>query len=245
VVLLYHKPPNVVTSHSNQDSAPESKNATQRSTVYDDILRMKGFIGKSCYDSFENITGIKSKLHAIGRLDAETSGLLLLTNDGGLVHHATNPTAYGHSESRITKTYEAVIMGYFETDSAELMRIRDEGVDIGIKYGGQTMPAKSLKVLSHPTAKSTLVSITLAEGKNRQVRRMFHAVQSGVIKLKRTKIGDDIDLENLQEGQWRILSDKEVERTLGWTPRFLSQTPFKLRHTIKSKWPQRSNRRKN
>jgi pseudouridine synthase len=227
VVLLYYKPPNVVTSHSNQDHSPESTNSRERITVYDDILSLNGFIGKRGYaDSFEKITGIQSKLHAIGRLDAETSGLLLLTNDGGLVHHATNPKAYGHNESQITKTYEAVIMGYLEMDSNQLMRIRHEGVDIGSKYGGKTMPAKNLKVLSHPTAKSTLVSITLAEGKNRQVRRMFHAVQSGVMQLKRTQIGDDLCLEGLQEGQWRILSDVEVEKSLGWTPRSLSRIPF-------------------
>ena len=218
VVILYHKPPNVVTSHSNKDAAPAMSGEITRRTVYDDVLTLCGFVGDKS-GSFERVTGITSKLHAIGRLDAETSGLLLLTNDGGLVHHVTNPAAHAHSNAFITKTYEAVVMGNYETNSTDFQLIREMGVDIGAKYGGMTQPAKQLEVLGHPTAKSTLISITIAEGRNRQVRRMFHAIGSGVMKLKRTRIGSSLDLDGLAEGEWRLLTDLEVTECLGWIPK--------------------------
>ena len=194
--------------------------------MYDDVVTVSGYIGDKS-GSFQHVTGITSKLHAIGRLDADTSGLLLLTNDGGLVHHVTNPTARAHSDAFITKTYEAVIMGNYETNSTDFQLIREMGVDIGAKYGGMTQPAKRLEVLGHPTAKSTLVAITIAEGKNRQVRRMFHAIRSGVMKLKRTHIGSSLHLDGLAEGEWRLLTDLEVTECLGWIPKTiaLAQSP--------------------
>ena len=225
VVILYHKPPNLVTSHSNNDAAPAVSGDQSRRTVYDDVLTMDGFIGER-KGSFAEVTGIKSKLHAIGRLDADTSGLLLMTNDGGLVHHVTNPAANGSDEC-ITKTYEAIIMGKYYANSTEFQLIREKGIDIGAKYGGLTQPAKDLQVLGHPTAKSTLVSITIAEGKNRQVRRMFHGINSGVMRLKRTHIGATLNLDGLAEGEWRVLNENEVEECLGWKCRKIAFTPLR------------------
>lgn len=216
-MILYHKPPNLITSHSNKDAAPAGTQA--RKTVYDDILSMEGHVGgREPQGSFEELTGVQSKLHAIGRLDAETSGLLLLTNDGGLVHHVSNPTAKGNL---VTKTYEAVIMGHYEENAPDLRLLCETGVDIGKKYGGMTRPADDLQVLGHPTVKSTRVSITISEGKNRQVRRMFHAIQSGVMKLKRTNIGSNLTLDGLEEGQWRLLTTEEIRDGLDWETRTL------------------------
>jgi 23S rRNA pseudouridine2605 synthase len=200
---------------------------------------MKAFIPSKTKDSppadtFQEATRIYSKLHAIGRLDADTSGLLLLTNDGGLLHHVTNPYALTvsissdgssgddatsfkeQSNKLITKTYEALIMGYHTDESLQSIR---EGVDIGKKYGGMTKPVHALQILDHPNHKSTVVSLTISEGKNRQVRRMFHSIGSGVMKLQRTKIGEDLTLGGVDEGHWRLLSDEEVERSLNWKPR--------------------------
>ena len=224
VVILYHKPPNTVVSHVAEDSRP---------TVYDEIQSMRGFIPSKTKDSsppisFQEATRIYSKLHAIGRLDADTSGLLLLTNDGGLLHHVTNPNARSSSSSSgntsfkeqtkklITKTYQALIMGYHTDESLQSIR---GGVDIGKKYGGMTKPVHELQILDHPNHKSTVVSLTISEGKNRQVRRMFHSIGSGVMKLQRTKIGEDLTLDGVSEGQWKILSDEEVEQSLNWKPR--------------------------
>lgn len=241
VVLLYNKPANVITSHSSADLAPEA-DASGRMTVYQDVMSMGGYV-PTCGDidgneeqSFEEVTGIRSKLHAVGRLDADTTGLLLLTNDGGLVHAVTNPNAKltnpagvsGDSPSQklVTKTYAAMIMGHHEMESSPgLQQILNEGVDLGAKIG-RAEPAIDLQVLSHPTAKSTVVEITIAEGKNRQVRRTFHAVGSGVMKLRRTRIGNGLELGELEEGQWRILSDDEVEKYLGWKVRYLDERSY-------------------
>ena len=239
VVLLYNKPANVITSHSSADLAPEA-DANGRMTVYQDVMSMAGYVpidGNNISEhqirslSFEEATGIYSKLHAVGRLDADTTGILLLTNDGGLVHAVTNPNAKistsggaaGDDSPLVTKTYEALIMGHHEMESsAALQQILNDGVDLGAKIG-RAEPAIDLQVLSHPTAKSTLVEMTIAEGKNRQMRRTFHAVGSGVMKLKRTRIGNGLNLAELEEGQWRILSHDEVEKYLGWQVRRLDE----------------------
>lgn len=231
VVILYNKPAGVVTSHSNADLAPKDSDGKARMTVYQDVMNMMGYRTSPPdltpqASTFQDVTGIHSKLHAIGRLDVETVGVLLLTNDGALVHHVTNPKA-SSSETKcqklVTKTYEALVMGHHDMDeSPSLQRILHEGVDLGPKHG-KTQPAVDLKVLGHPTPKSTLVEITLAEGKNRQVRRTFHAVGSGVIKLRRTQIGNGLNVGELKEGQWRLLSNDEIERYLSWTVRKIRQ----------------------
>ena len=231
VVILYHKPPNVVTSHANED-------VEGRTNVYQDVCSMRGYCGEknerngsnNCQAnptwpqapdlSFPRVTGIRSRLHAVGRLDADTTGALLLTNDGRLVHQITNPTI-DTAHAKIPKTYRAVIMGHYENDDDIFMPLRSTGVDIGTKYGGRTLPVEELCILSHPTRTTTAVSITIIEGKNRQVRRMFHAIGSGVIQLHRISIGNRIELGELQEGQWRILSDAEVQHHLSYTPRLL------------------------
>jgi pseudouridine synthase len=188
------------------------------------VETLQGYCGDAILSLDE--LGIHSKLHAIGRLDVDTTGLLLLTNDGRLVHHVTNPTTT--SGKSIPKTYEAIIMGFWNDTSPELEEMRLHGVAIGAKYGGQTRPPVSLHVLDHPTSKSTRVEITINEGKNRQVRRMFHAIGSGVMKLARTGIGGDdgsrLTLGDLRQGQWRVLTNDEVERHLDWKPRVLTTT---------------------
>ena len=217
VVILFNKPANIVTSHV----VPEDD---LRSTVYDEVQSMKGFKSAGNINdilSFDQATGIRSKLHAIGRLDADTTGLLLLTNDGSLVHHVTNKNALTHKQLQgkgITKTYQALIMGHHDEETLQCFW---DGVDIGKKYGGMTEPVDDLQILDHPNHKSTLVSITISEGRNRQVRRMFHAIGSGEMKLKRTHVGEHLTLEGLEEGQWRILSDQEVSDALDWEPRLL------------------------
>jgi pseudouridine synthase len=229
IVILFNKPENVLTSHISEDS---------RSTVYDEVQSMKGFVSAdpesklTSKSSFQQATGISSKINSVGRLDADTSGLLLLTNDGGLIHHVTNPNAPTHTNGAITKTYEALIMGHHDEDSLNPLW---EGVDIGAKYGGMTRPVNDLHILDHPNHKSTNVSLTISEGKNRQVRRMFHALGSGVMKLKRTKIGDRLTLEGLDVGQWRVLSDDEVCRHLQWETRKLEAFPRKPKHKTQTR----------
>ena len=112
---------------------------------------------------------------------------------------------------------------------------------LSAKHGGHTKPADVLSLLSHPSRSTTQVSITISEGKNRQIRRMFHAVGSGVMKLHRVSIdkltlnglsehlndarqgqmSEDHDSlsEGLQEGEWRLLSNDEIKKGLGWMSR--------------------------
>ena len=241
VVLLYYKPPHTITSHTNNDASPAG--GIPRRTVYQDIETLQGYTGprsSSSVSTLSQLTNIHSKLHAVGRLDAETAGLLLLTNDGGLIHHVCNPTAHAQHERLITKTYRATIMGYHDHDAPGLQTLRTLGVHIGDKYGGMTKPAIRLLVEGHSTNKSTDCIITIAEGKNRQVRRMFHAIGSGVMKLTRIAMGNDtLTLGDLKEGQWRILTHDEVKLGLGWEPRILLPSPSaKLSTMNKSrKWP--------
>ena len=259
VVILYHKPANVITSHSNSDevSSTGTSKEPRRRTVYEDIFSMNGFISdttsntsKRTNTNFAEATQVQSKLHAVGRLDADSTGLLLLTNDGALIHKATNPNAKdtsGLATEFFQKTYECQIMGYHELPTSSqqstseynstlypLQQLLDEGVTLSPKHGGQTKPVDNLAILSHPTKSTTLVSITISEGKNRQIRRMFHAVGSGVMKLHRVSFGrltlnglkqDEMSNDHeLEEGQWRLLTEKEVELGLGYKCRYLDES---------------------
>ena len=178
----------------------------------------------------------------------------MITNDGGLVHHVTNPTASTAAVgtkidggNKLLKTYEAVIMGHHtlpSTDSLREMVVTGgddsnpllqlyRGVDIGKKYGGMTKPVYDLKVLGHPTSKSTRVTITIGEGKNRQVRRMFHSIGSGVMQLHRLKVGDlSLDMlgQNSKEGDWRILTEEEIMTGLGWKVRNVMSSGLRRSH---------------
>jgi len=203
--------------------------------------------------SFVEATQVQSKLHAVGRLDADSTGLLLLTNDGALIHKATNPNAKdtsGLAKELFQKTYECQIMGYHELPTSSqqskpeynstlypLQQLLDEGVALSPKHGGQTKPVDNLSILSHPTKSTTLVSITISEGKNRQIRRMFHAVGSGVMKLhrvsfgrltlsglKQNEMGDPLNDHELKEGEWRLLSEEEVKLGLGYKCRYLDES---------------------
>lgn len=256
VVILYHKPANVITSHSNMDESP-GDTSERRRTVYEDIYRMNGYVANIKHNdkqltgkypnSFEDLTGIKSKLHAIGRLDADTTGLLLLTNDGGLVHRITNPTSKDKSDANnnivtksIPKTYEAIIMGRHTLDESStngtnpLDILLTEGIALSPKHGGHTKPVDNLRILSHPTRTTTQVSITISEGKNRQIRRMFHAIGSGVMKLHRVSVGG-ITLGELQEGEWRMLSEDEVLSGLGYKCRIIDSEGSKVTTQMKPK----------
>lgn len=135
-----------------------------------------------------------TRLYPIGRLDYNTSGLLLITNDGDLAQKLTHPSF------EMGKTYVALVAG--NIGEAELSKLR-AGVDID---GFVTSPAEA-KLLWSEKGKSE-VQLTIHEGKNRQVRRMFEALGTKVKALKRVAIGT-LKLGNLREGQWRDLTDDE------------------------------------
>ena len=139
------------------------------------------------------------RVFPVGRLDAETEGLLLLTNDGELTHRLTHPS-FG-----VDKEYLAEVDG--SPSRGAIRRLR-EGVELD---DGPTAPAKVSLV------SPTVLRIVIHEGRNRQVRRMCDAVGHPVVRLVRTRIGPLSDTE-LAPGQWRSLTRDEIrtlERAVG------------------------------
>jgi 23S rRNA pseudouridine2605 synthase len=129
----------------------------------------------------------------VGRLDADTTGALLLTNDGDLANRLAHPR-YG-----VEKTYVAEVRG---TPSAQVIAALEEGVEL---EDGRTAPAKA-RLLT-----PGIVELTIHEGRNRQVKRMLEAVGHRVIRLHRSAYAG-LTLEGLEPGQWRELEPSEVER---------------------------------
>jgi len=131
------------------------------------------------------------RVFAVGRLDQDTEGLLLLTNDGDLTYRLTHPR-FG-----VAKEYVAEVEG--RPSRGSMRRLR-EGVEL---EDGMTAPAKATLV------EPNVVRITIHEGRNRQVRRMLDAVGHPVIRLVRTRIGPIAD-RRLAPGEWRSLETDEV-----------------------------------
>ena len=131
------------------------------------------------------------RVFPVGRLDADTEGLLLLTNDGDLTHRLTHPS-FG-----VEKEYVAEVEG--RPSPGDVRRLR-EGVDL---EDGRTAPARASLV------EPTVLRIVIHEGRNRQVRRMCDAIGHPVRRLVRTRIGPLVD-RRLGPGEWRALTVEEV-----------------------------------
>jgi pseudouridine synthase len=205
ICILFHKPLGTVTTHHDQ---------LGRRTVYEALE-----------DALPQELSSSGPWHSCGRLDLDTSGLLLLTNDGGCVDHVTNPTSKP-ADASVPKTYKALCMG--KLDPANVERLR-QGVDLCAGLG-VSAPAR-VEVLGYEERPpKTWLAVTISEGKNRQVRRMIHAVGSGVMKLQRISIGKlELDGRVESPGDWRVLEDAEVRSALGYEPRFLSTSLQPLR----------------
>jgi len=141
------------------------------------------------------IKHINKRIYPVGRLDYETEGLLLLTNDGELAYRLTHP------KYKVNKVYQALIKGRPSNESIEQLR---RGV---LLEDGLTEPAQ-IKILDK-IGDNTLIELTIHEGKNRQVRRMCKAVNHPVLNLKRTKIGS-LDLGTIKLGSFRFLTEDEL-----------------------------------
>ncbi|MDW7674523.1 MAG: pseudouridine synthase [Bacillota bacterium] len=141
------------------------------------------------------LADIHERIYPIGRLDYETEGLLLLTNDGDLAYKLTHPS------KKVDKTYQVLIDGEITDLSLDKLR---KGVALD---DGVTAPAQASVLKKWPH--QTLLELIIHEGKNRQVRRMLDAVGHKVKYLKRVKIGP-IALKNLAVGQYRALSQREI-----------------------------------
>ena|SRR5947207_6345138 len=131
------------------------------------------------------------RVYPVGRLDQDTEGLLLLTNDGDLTHRLTHPS-FG-----VEKEYVAEVNG---RPSRGTLRQLRQGIQLD---DGMTAPAKATLV------EPSVLRITIHEGRNRQVRRMCEAIGHPVIRLVRTRIGPIAD-RRLAPGEWRLLTTDEV-----------------------------------
>lgn len=169
VVIALHKPAGYITTRSEPGGRP---------TVYD----LLGGVGRWVFP--------------VGRLDRDSSGLLIVTNDHRLGERLTNP------ESLVPKVYHARVLGM---PDAEALRILREGVRL--RDGALTRPART-RVIGSPRGGSSWLEIVLTEGKNRQVRRMCMAVGHEVVELVRVRIGR-LELGELAPGEWRQLMPGE------------------------------------
>jgi len=140
------------------------------------------------------------KLYPVGRLDFNTEGLLLLTNDGDFTNYVTA------ARNRVEKVYEVKVKGV-PTEGA-IQRLRR---GITLEDGTRTAPAKIEKL--HETQTNAWYEVLLHQGRNQQVRRMFELIGHSVLKLRRVRIGFLID-EKLKPGSWRFLSPAEVGRMM-------------------------------
>jgi len=142
-----------------------------------------------------DLIDVNERIYPIGRLDYDTSGLILLTNDGDIYNKIIHPR-----EEKV-KVYVAQIKGIL---SQSEINIFNNGLDIG---GYVTAPAK-IKIL-RAFENITEVEIVIHEGKNRQIRKMCEKINHIVIKLKRISVGK-IYLDDLEEGKWRYLTEDEI-----------------------------------
>jgi pseudouridine synthase len=153
-------------------------------------------IGYTCTSrSFKNeknvfdLVNVPERLFTVGRLDKDSRGLVLLTNDGDLTEKLTHPR-YEHE-----KVYRVTVANY--SDSQLIIK----KFLAGIPSDGEILKAKSAKLI-----RPNYFEITLTEGKNRQIRRMFGAMECNVLDLERIAIGN-IKLEDLQEGRWKEINN--------------------------------------
>jgi 23S rRNA pseudouridine2605 synthase len=144
----------------------------------------------------ELVRGIKTRVFPVGRLDYNTEGLLILTNDGELAQHLQHPR-YG-----IPKTYRTKVKGLTTAQGLQCLR---SGVMLD---NTRTAPARIKKIGT--TGKNTWLEITIKEGRNRQIRRMCSAVGHPVLKLKRIRYGP-IRLGDLKPGNFRDLTPVEMK----------------------------------
>jgi 23S rRNA pseudouridine2605 synthase len=173
VYLLLNKPLGVLTSRSDPSNRP----------LVTDLLGP-----------------FRDKVHPVGRLDFNTEGLLLLTNDGDFTY------LISHAAKQVPKVYDVKVKG---KPNDRQIKLLEKGVIID---GVRTAPAKILRIRQSET--NAWYEVTLYEGRNQQIRKMFDAIGHSVIKLRRVAIGFLRD-EKLRPGQYRLLTEAEVKLFFG------------------------------
>lgn len=173
VYILLHKPRGYVTTVSD----PEG-----RKTVLD------------------LVKDVRERVYPIGRLDYDSSGLLLLTNDGEFANYMMHP------KNEILKVYIATVKGNPSEEALDKLRN-------GIRIDDYVTAPAFVRVLS-VYEKKTKLEITIHEGHNRQIRKMCEKIGHPVVRLKRIAYGS-LELGDLKPGEWRFLTEKEVKQLMG------------------------------
>ena len=168
--------------------------------IYRMLCKPRGFVTtmhdeKGRRSVAELVADLPERVYPVGRLDCNSEGLLLLTNDGELANKLTHPS------HEVSKRYYVVVDSYV---SPEEIKQLERGVVI---EGGKTAPAR-IKVMNAAEGRTEL-TIIIHEGRNRQVRRMFETIDKHVVFLKRISEGD-INLGPLKRGEYRMLTKEEV-----------------------------------
>ena len=150
-------------------------------------------------------------IYPAGRLDFDSEGLVLLTNDGSLKHRLLEPK-YAHP-----RTYLAQVEGIPAPCQVESLRRgllldgkRTQGAEVAILKGEPNLPPRPVPIRFRKSVPTTWIELTIREGRNRQVRRMTAAVGLPTLRLVRIRIGN-LTLEGLSPGEWRELPNHEVE----------------------------------
>jgi 23S rRNA pseudouridine2605 synthase len=178
----------------------------QEEAVYFVFYKPKGVITSVSDDKGRKVvtdyfSHIKERIYPVGRLDWDTSGILILTNDGDFANKLTHP------KHEVDKVYVAKVKGIANKEN---LRPLTHGVKID---GKKTAPARYEIISVDPVTSTSIVQITIHEGRNHQVKKMFQAVGLPVQKLKREQYGN-LDLRGLRPGDYRSLSKKEVSSLL-------------------------------
>ena len=169
VIILFNKPKNVICSNAEQE----------------DRVKVSDYF-----------TALPFRLYTVGRLDYDSEGLIIVTNDGEMANRLMHPR-YGTS-----KTYRVTCSGWLTPEDKRLLR---NGVEL---EDGITSPAE-LRILHERQDGTTELELTIHEGRNRQVRRMLAATGHDTIRLVRTAIGK-LKLGGLRSGEWRYATDDEL-----------------------------------
>ncbi|MEC4889777.1 MAG: pseudouridine synthase [Nitrospira sp.] len=170
--LLFHKPKGVITTHSDEKA---------RKTIFDVLPADLGY------------------LHAVGRLDQATSGLLLLTNDSVLSSYLTDPA------NKVMRTYLVSVRGEFTEAQAN-------DATVGVVDNGERLQCHSVKIQKSSGRESHL-EVVLVQGKNREIRRLFLALGHEVTRLRRIQYGP-FTLEDLPPGAWREMPIEDARKVL-------------------------------
>ncbi len=160
------------------------------------VTTMSDELGRKCVK--ELVEGVGAVVYPIGRLDRDSEGLLLLTNDGEFANHIMHPSKH------ISKTYRVTVRSSVSAEQIE--KLSDGAIVIDER---EVLPAE-IYVLEKSETRSVL-QMTIFEGRNRQIRKMCEAVGLEVARLKRTAVGS-VKLGMLRTGDWRELSEDEIKK---------------------------------